>query len=304
MWMRERLGTPGLLAIFLLLIGHPAHSEPTFVRIGLLPPGPTYDEPRSFPTGISADGSTVVGNSIDGAGRSTAYRWTRDEGITSFGEIPGGSPGERAREALDVSDDGSRVLIKSSTWRFYLWDREDGFISLENVAEGLRFIRANDLSADGSTVAGLLPVPFSFEKEAGIWSAENGFSRLGKFPDGGQSTATRVFADGSTVLGSGRHNGIGSEPFLWTREDGIVGLSDLSGGRVNGFAELLSADESTVVGAYFGESGEVSFTWTPEDGMVELGQPVGGPTSVRVFDLSSDGSTVAGASNLEAFVWT
>ena len=102
-----------LLCGMLLVIPSPqANAGPfSFSGLGDLPGGQTF----SFPHGVSADGSVVVGNSDSTLGRE-AFRWTSDSGMVGLGylsETVGyGSP---YSVASSVSADGSVIVGGSKT---------------------------------------------------------------------------------------------------------------------------------------------------------------------------------------------
>src|SRR5262249_15157185 len=60
----------------------------------------------SLATGVSADGSVVVGTSNDATFASFAFRWTQGSGMVNLGTTPGGA----GAAASDVSADGQVVV--------------------------------------------------------------------------------------------------------------------------------------------------------------------------------------------------
>jgi uncharacterized membrane protein len=59
---------------------------------------------------VSADGSTVVGDSLDSHGNFEPFRWTAAEGMRSLTPYLGGEPTEEEDAAMGVSADGSIVV--------------------------------------------------------------------------------------------------------------------------------------------------------------------------------------------------
>jgi len=135
------------------------------------------------------------------------------------------------------------------------------------------------------------------------------FQGLGDFP-GGQfySQAYGVSADGTVVVGAGRHPGPGWQACRWTVTGDIEGLgSPPTGDEDSTRARGASADGSVVVGAIGFEVVPEAFVWTKAGGLVGLGYLSGGDESYA-YDVSGDGSVIVGYSTsslgTEAFRWT
>ena len=266
-----------------------------FIGLGDLPGGPV----ESFASGVSADGSVVIGESGSRNGsillyRSEAFRWTRDTGMVALGNLPGGS----FSEASDVSADGSVVVGEGSSRQArggdreaYRWTAEFGMTGLGDLPGGSFNSRGISVSADGSVVVGRARGRSTWQ--AYRWTEDSGMTALLN----GDSHATGVSADGSVVVG------YSTGAFRWTAENGVEALGDLPGGGTNSRAYAVSADGSTVVGfgiVDFGPPGEEpreAFRWTAETGMVGLGGD-----NTWALAVSADGSTVVGTGE-EAFIW-
>ncbi|MGK7877528.1 MAG: hypothetical protein AB4426_30770 [Xenococcaceae cyanobacterium] len=150
-------------------------------------------ENGSWATGVSADGSTVVGwikNNL----RTEAFRWSQTGGMESLG----GSFEESM--ATGVSADGSTVvglMGTNSGSEAFRWTQTRGMESLGGSFES----GATGVSADGSIVVGWMRTnsgtkPFRWTKTGGMESLGGSFER----------GATGVSADGSTVVGWIRTN--------------------------------------------------------------------------------------------------
>lgn len=136
------------------------------------------------------------------------------------------------------------------------------------------------------------------------------FTPLGDLPGGAfHSEATRISADGSTVVGWSM-TANGREAFRWTREEGMMSLGMLLGGTESN-ALGVSGDGSVVSG--FADNSDLpglqaeAFRWTREEGMTPLGF-LGGGSDSRARAVSADGNTIVGASRkadgtTEAFRW-
>ena len=118
----------------------------------------------SSASGISSDGAVIVGTSDNAAGKREAFRWTRQDGMTGLGFLPGMT--ESVANA--ISADGLVVVGTSgddSGWRAFRWTKET---DMQSVEEWLRsaepsFVpvagdflgNATGISANGSVISGL-----------------------------------------------------------------------------------------------------------------------------------------------------
>jgi len=249
-----------------------------FKGLGFLPGGNT----NSVANGVSADGSTVVGESVVSqscsgsscVGIDEAFRWTARGGMTGLGVLPG----DNSSNANAISGDGSTIVGYSQT--------------LEETA------------------------PFNIsasQPDVFRWTLGSGLIQLGPSPSqNGLSLdlANAISADGSTIVGFGSNNSVGTEAVRWTAGGGMVGLGLVPGTDASG-ARGVSSDGSTVVGysqvvpstGAVGFTGAQAFRWTAGGGMVGLGFLPGTTPSVANA-VSTDGSTVVGFSGSQAFRWT
>ena len=131
--------------------------------------------PQGTATGISADGSVVVGIAHDacqpyvfpGWGANRAFRWVEGQGAQYLGTLPvPGWPGptDPSSYASGVSADGTTVVGGSDSSngpRAFLWNPGNGMQELADVLAELGVVRpgwtltqASGISADGLTVTG------------------------------------------------------------------------------------------------------------------------------------------------------
>jgi|GEM_PF-1050939 len=259
-----------------------------FTPLGHLLVGDTLSQA----TGVSADGSVVVGFSVSPVFGEEAFRWTKDGGMVGLG-------GTRAH---GVSADGSVVVgsrdVSDEMTAFseaFRWTSDGGMVGLGSLPGGGLPSNANGVSADGSVVVGWSNA--GLEHEAFRWTSDGGMVSLSSLPGGGlPSNAYGVSADGSVVVGWS-NAGLGNEAFRWTSDGGMVGLGDLPGGVRYSIAFGVSADGSVVVGSSNTDLGNEAFRWTSDGGMVGLG-------SDSAHGVSADGSVIVGGDYLEAFLWT
>jgi probable HAF family extracellular repeat protein len=249
---------------------------------------------ESVATGVSADGSVVVGWAQNAAGQDRAFRWTAARGMQDLGMLPLG--GESV--AFGVSADGSVVVGRAQNaagqYRAFRWTAAGGMQDLGTL--GGNWSEATTVSADGSVVVG------SARNAAGKWrafrwTASGGMQDLGTL-GGRESLAWGVSADGSMVVGVA-HNAAGqAHAFRWTAAGGMQDLGTL-GGRES-LAWGVSADGSVVVGwAENAEGQPHAFRWTAAGGMEDLNITyahllTNGSKLYRAYAISPDGRYIVG----------
>lgn len=311
-----------LISIFIVGAGIPLESHAaSFSGLGYLPGGNN----SSLATGVSADGSVVVGGSSSGSAFNIAkgwtthnptlipafegYRSTASTGMQGLGDLPGG---DYYSPANAVSANGSVVVGVSNTghgifdYEAYRWTSNTGMQGLGDLPGGTTQSRANSVSADGSVVVGWSHSSHGYG-EAFRWTSNTGMQGLGDLPGGDfASEANGISADGSVIVGRAS-SGLGREAFRWTSSTGMEGLGDLSGGEFGSGANAISADGSVIVGSSRSAFGPEAFRWTKEGGMQGLGDLLGGDYNSGAWAVSADGSIIGGSSKSilgwEAFIW-
>jgi len=249
-------------------------------------------------TGVSADGSVVVGWAI--VGYEHAFRWTQAGGMVDLGTL--GGPGS---QVSGVSADGSVVVGYSTNSagheRAFRWTQAGGMVDLGTLG-GLQS-RAYGVSIEGTVVVGYSTNNAGHER-AFRWTQAGGMVDLGTL-GGSTSRATAVSADENVVVGYSKNDAGQERAFRWTNK-AMVDLGTLDGARTA--ANGLSADGSVVVGYSWNDTVlHHAFRWTQAGGMRDLGT-LGGLHSY-VTGLSMDGSVVVGYSTnnggqVRAFRWT
>jgi probable HAF family extracellular repeat protein len=152
---------------------------------------------------VSADGSTIVGSAKSTGTLHEAFRWTAEEGMIGLGDLPGGM---FESGAMAVSADGSIIFGWSSAGQSegFRWTEETGMVSLgpDGIIE--------DVSADGSVGIG------DTSGRAYVWDEVHG-QRLVRdiliangidMDDWTLIFGTGISADGTTIVGTGYHNGV------------------------------------------------------------------------------------------------
>lgn len=273
-----------------------------FVPLGDLPGGAFF----SRPFGISADGTTVVGesNSADGL---EAFRWQAGTGMVGLGDLPGGG---FSSGAAAVSADGSVVAGSSSSAlgrEAYRWTAATGLVNLGDLPGGLVSGLGQGMSADGSVIVGTSNSEIG--SEGYLWTSATGMVPLGSLSGGRmRGSASRVSDDGRVVIGQVRLPA-SSEAYRWTAETGYVPLGELPGGPDFSVALAVSPEGSAVAGwSYTGwnfDTDVEALLWMKETGLIGLGRPPGLASTVA-WGVTGSGFVVAGSGSFldePGWVW-
>ncbi|HMC10156.1 MAG TPA: hypothetical protein VKH44_02655 [Pirellulaceae bacterium] len=175
---------------------------------------PTPGAYYSYATGISGDGSVVVGLSDVGS-----YRWTAATGAQTFYSINGSF-----MTAWSISSDGK--VVGGQTPAFgsaALWTSAGGVRSLGDLDGGTSDARVMALSSDGSVAAGV--GNSAGGPELFRWTAAGGMKGLGHLPGATNSDIGGMTADGSIIVGMDLTPN-GWEPFQWDSAHGLRRLID------------------------------------------------------------------------------
>lgn len=217
-------------------------------------------------TGISSDGSAVVGNALFiGNNQSYGFRWTAD-GFRTLGSLAGGN----YASATGISGNGLRAVGFSgsaSGERAVRWDVTSGAGGISpsslGVLSGGTYSTATAISIDGLSIVG-------FGNTGGVtvpwrWTESGGMMSLGLPAGATEARARAVNIDGSVVVGN-TNSLAQSRAFVWTSAIGSVDLNtylptlglDLTGWSLR-TATGVSADGRVIVGS--GVFGGVEQAW-------------------------------------------
>jgi probable HAF family extracellular repeat protein len=275
----------------------------------------------SLASGVSADGSVVVGVAKNAAGQDRAFRWTAARGMQDLGTLPGSDESL----AWGVSADGSVVvgwaLNAAGQLRAFRWTEARGMQDLGTLGGNSSW--AWGVSADGSVVVGL-----AFNAVGQIrafrWTAAGGMEDLNLtyahlLTDGSElNRAYAISPDGRYIVGQSYNAATGcEEAFLLNTqgigvEEGLIWLGTL-GGSVSE-AHGVSADGSVVVGWALNAAGQLrAFRWTAAGGMEDLNTTYAslltdGSVLGEAYAISPDGRYIVGwgynaaTGRLEAFL--
>lgn len=273
----------------------------TFQGLGFLDDEPNTST-RAF--GISADGSTVVGDAIS-PDTLEAFRWTATGGLEGLG-FP---MNKLQSEAIAANEDGS--VIAGTVKGFFgtapvaaRWSSGAGWETLSG--QGFVPIQSRGISADGNTLVGAAQFLGLILQEGFLWAPAGGTQLVGQLSEGNPTVATGISADGAVVCGFGIDDTGDTLAFRRTMQSGLVALPVLPGGG-DCFGNGISADGGTIVGlCEFGADSE-AVLWD-ERGVVALGFLPGGIGSFlrAVSADSSVGVGQAGDSEgiAHAAIWT
>jgi probable HAF family extracellular repeat protein len=289
---------------------------------------PHFGRTGSVATGVSDDGSVVVGYSINGQGggmddifwerwdfnSQRAFRWTSTTGTQDLGSL-----GLERTWAHAVSGNG-RVVVGayytgSYAWRPYRWTPEAGMQDLGTF--GRDWSDALDVSFDGSAIAGYSygycgNIPY-WGVFAWRWTASTGLVCLGTISGYKFTHGLGISGDGNVVVGLTNKDWAPawheSEAWIWTSGSGMRGLGVLSGWQSSS-GMGVSADGTTVIGVLHNDYDYESFwryphhafRWRADTGMQDLGT-LGGNMSAVSHAVTGDGRIVFGRSKNSAGEW-
>ncbi|HEX3601557.1 MAG TPA: PEP-CTERM sorting domain-containing protein [Lacipirellulaceae bacterium] len=281
------------------------NAAPIITNLGSLPGGI-----ETGPSGVSADGTTVVGVAETSTGNLRAFRWTTSTGVQELG------PSDPAVNSFSqgVSSNGSVVVGatyggSSGQNGAFRWTSATGMQDLGLLSGGISAL-ANGVSSDGSVVVGGAStssnVSLSFR-----WTAATGMQALPVQSGFASGSASGVSADGSVTVGystpSGSDGYRGDRAYRYTTAGGYQNLGVLPGSD-RSYANGVSGDGNTVIGGsqllpVFFEPSQIRATrWTAAGGLQDISLP--GDISAGASAASFDGSRIVGSSGERAFLWT
>ncbi len=177
---------------------------------------------QTLTTGVSADGTVVVGSAFDSTSCQAFVLIQGAPGAMALGDLPGGPAWS---EATGISSDGSAVVGLSRSGagiEAFRWTFAGGMVGLGDLAGGGVHSEAAAASVTGSVIVGWGTTLAGVE--AFRWTPTGGMMSLGDLPGGGTfSQATAVSGDGAVIVGTstGFH---GDEAFIW---DTVYGMRSL-----------------------------------------------------------------------------
>jgi uncharacterized membrane protein len=216
------------------------------------------DHYNGFATGISADGSVIVGFSYGSPSSEMHwFRWTEQAGPEDLG----------SGYATGISADGQTIVGAAYDGRYQAmrWTEQDGRIPLGGVDPYYDSL-ATAASSDGSMVVGWSLGPSG--SRAFRWQKSTGAVSLGTLPGDNYSVATSMSADGAVVVGASSATSAAPAPMnravLWDEARGMSAIEtlleaadvDLTGWRLS-HASGISMNGKVVTGWGTNPSGAV-----------------------------------------------
>ncbi len=246
-------------------------------------------------SGISGDGSVVVGSTSIGGTKNVGFRWTQATGIQDLGNVPGSS----SDGPIGISHNGSVIVgnyTAQNTDRTFRWTAATGMQPVPIVGAG-DVVTTRGLSGDGAVITGHVRTSTIRQDTAFRWSSATGTQALGTISGYRQSYGNASNYDGSVVVGYCYESG--ARAFRWTEAGGMQDIGTLWGASI---ARGVSADGRIVVGNSMVDfQTPHAMAWTQALGMIDLntyvtslGVDLQGLVLRDATCISADGMTIAG----------
>lgn len=272
-------------------------NPPTFLELDLGVPG-YFD-----PTGISTDGSVIVGGSYIVGQGNKARRWRTGIGF----DYPGPSVNPNiASWCSGLSADGNTISGGNGHAVFgdlEGWMRYGTSVGHVGSPSGHDTSDCLAISADGVVTVGYGGIqanPNLFQ--AARYTETGDWVNMGFLPGGNNSKATAVSADGSVIAGWSVDASLYyARAWRWTAASGMVSIGNLPTGS---YAQptCMSADGSVI----YGHDDDIAWRWTQATGMTLLTQN-GAIGASYPYACTADGATVVGLMQVQgyssAFIW-
>lgn len=175
--------------------------------------------PESYALAVSADGNTIAGNfNPTPAPGTNLFRWTQG-GLEDLGTV-----GPNDTYPYFMSSDGSIIVgttYETELFRPFRWTQADGIQVLDLPAPAVS-AEAKGASDDGELIVGYW-IDFEYEPRGAVWTSDGAFDLRAHLQSLGTvglegwiiRNALGVSADGSTIIGTGTHDGV-DEAFIVT----------------------------------------------------------------------------------------
>jgi uncharacterized membrane protein len=255
---------------------------------------------------ISSDGRVIVGGarSLVPPGQLNnivPFRWTNEEGLQPFGDLPPLLTEWEDGYATDVSADGS-VIVGRSRLEAFRWTAESGMFILPSVSgKTTGFQSAMSVSGDGKVIAGRYGEDVTSINSTFRWTEETGSIDIGRLPGSTSMRPRDISGDGETLVGVSLNGPTQTQAWRWSPAGGVVELGILNGHQGSD-AWTVSNDGKVVLGNSFtgSEQGEM-FWWDATAGLQNLSQRLSDEFNAQVdgrsahpTGISDDRKTVVG----------
>lgn len=261
----------------------------------------------AIPSGVSGDGTAVVGRSVTANGTNHAFRWTTQGGTQGLGLLPDMT----SSYANGISPDGTVIVgiaSGSQSGRGFRWSLNGGMVGLDSLTNWA-FASPRAVSAGGSVIVGEASTTNPNGQSAALWTASGPQAFI---PEGFYyAKGVDVSADGRTVVGNGGTiDDRGPRAFRRTSGGGFDVLDPIPS-RDYSTARGVSSNGEFVVGYSHSNGATAEATrWTAGGGAQDLGRLPGAYYS-NAAAVSGAGTVVVGESfesrvTLDdgAFIWT
>src|SRR4051794_1246159 len=281
--LRGHLAAALVVAAGLMITAGAAPPETTFLPFG---------EPDLLPTGITADGSRVVGVAYLGA---PCFTWTRSEGIVTIG---GGGYGGKAA----ISGDGSTIfgttadqndIAQAAKWlggtQWQLLGAVEGGVPCDR-----NFSSGYDISYDGRLGVGLSYLPKLCDAHAASWDLMDGgpATDLGSLVPNRSTRANTISGDGH-VIGGWQDSDSGRNGARWV--DGVETVLLTPTGALVGEVLHTNSDGTVMAGVYYPFGSDDGWLWTQSHGFTALVSPSLVYKTALPNAATEDGTLVFGA---------
>ena len=241
---------------------------------------------------VTANGSTIVGESLDAALNLFAVRWQKIGGAWKLDAFPTPDGGNNCR-AVDIASDGS--VGGSCTYSGFA----HAVIWRNGVATDVGRGFAVAINANGQ----LLGSSCNPDCVVGVWNFRSNPIAFSPLPTlGGASTAVHDINNNGEVVGEGQKPGSGSfHAFVWSAKKGIVELPELPGLTSSGARGINELGQIVGVlgshGAYWnkGKGYDVGVL-TPYD--------FAAASAINLVGQAVGWSTLTQPDNVRATMWT
>lgn len=262
---------------------------------------------ENFPVAISADGATVLGNTLNAAGWPQPFVWHKDTGVRNLSFHPdyivtgSGLSGNgrvvvgRYRQIRTFIEFVDQALLDKTALPF-VWTVDGGFRPLSTPKCG----RAQAASHDGQIIAGSIITTNYFKYNQGPdgefacrWINQGEPERLVSTLFNNRSDA--ITPDGRVIIGH-TYNGYGTTRYFRWRVPGLVEwILEGSEARPFTFGDV-SDNGAKMVGSFYGN---VAVIWTAGAGLQDLNAAYAAqiPKGWRLQNastISGDGRWIAG----------
>lgn len=245
----------------------------------------TPADANAWPTGLSSDGSAIVGVlwAPTAAQPASAWIWTAEHGVETL------TPNLTVNwSGPFISDDGQIIVysekrLVAGTQVAQLVRLASGIAEPLPLPAGKKFCYPSAMSADGNTVVGIATEDHGLGRAVFRWTASGGMTLLSA-PHAGDLWLSR---DGTRVVGAGPDRAF----WIWEEATGFrtVSLPEVHsiGGRM-----AISDDARVVIGPGV-------WRWSEAEGSVTVLPSLPENSVNQIYAMSEDGTAVFGAPFVE-----